>query len=278
MKKLLAALGLLVAPLLNHAAPWAPTLTATAVWQSNASNADRSADILGDLQFRADLAAQQRVSLGRDDSLLLGARLETEAWLRFDGLNRAALGPTVSWSHKFGLGPFAPVFSVELAASGVAAQESRRSGLAGSAALTLRKRLDEVTRVSLTYERARHDARATLFDRTGEESAASVSRELVPDWNLTATIRYRRGDVLAYSTPPRPDLVALSKIREANSTFDRAFIAYALDAHSLGGGLALSHPLNATSALTFGYDYRNTTRRPVRYINHLVSAALTHQF
>lgn len=276
MKKLLAAFAL--APLLSHAAPWAPTLTATTAWHSNVSNADRSSDIIGALQLRADLATVQRLSLGRDDSLLFGARLETEAWTRFQSLNRAALSPTLSWAHKFGLGPFAPILSVDLAASGVAAHESRRSGFSGSAAFVWRQRLDELTRFSLTYERSRHDARATLFDRTGQEGAVSIARELPLNWTLTASARYRHGDILSYATPPRNDLVALAKIREANTTFDRNFTAYSLDAHSLTFGLALSRPLNDTTSLSLGYDYRRTTRQPVRYVNHLVSAAISRQF
>ncbi len=276
MKKLLAVL--LLAPLLACAAGWAPTLTTTATWQSNASNADRASDIIGALQLRVDAASTHRFSLGRDDSLFLGARLEAEASPRFESLNRAALGPTLTYAHKFGLGPFAPIISVELASTGVAAHDARRSGLAGSAALAWRQRLDESTRFSLTYERARHDARATLFDRTGEEGSLGVSRELTPEWSLHATVRYRRGDVLAYATPPRTDLVALAKIRELNNTFGRPFVAYSLDAHTLGGALALTRTLDPATTLTLGYEYRDTTRQPVRYVNHLVSVAVTRQF
>ena len=276
MKKLLAAL--FITPLLASAAGLAPSLTTTAVWESNVSNADRASDIIGAFQLRAELASTHRISLGRDDSLLIGGRLAAEASPRFTDLGRAEFGPTLAWAHKFGLGPFAPVVSVELAAGGVAARDSRRSGLAGSAALAWRQRLDESTRFSVTYERARHDARATLFDRTGEEGSLGVTRDLASDWSLNATVRYRRGDVLAFATPPRADLVALAKIRELNSAFGRPLIAYSLDAHTLGGALALNRTLGAATTLTLGYEYRGTTRQPVRYVNHLVSVALTRQF
>jgi hypothetical protein len=276
VKKFLAAL--LLTPLLVSAAGWAPNLSTTATWQSNVTNADVSSDKIGDLQFRADLSSSQRFSLGHDDALIVGARLEADAWLRFDGLNRAALGPTLAWTHKFGLGPFAPVFSLELAGSDVGARESERSGLAGSVALVGRQRLDEATLVAFTYERTRHNARDGLYDRTGAEGALRVTRDLAAEWSLSATARYRRGDVLSYAAPPRNDLVALARDHDDNTTFGRDFIAYSLEAHTLAAALALSRTLDDATAFTLGYEYRDTTRHPVRYVNHLVSVALTRHF
>jgi hypothetical protein len=276
VKKLFAAL--LLAPVFASAAGWAPSVTTTATWQSNVTNADVSADILSAFQLHANLSSSQRFSLGHDDALIVGAQLEAETWLHYSGLNRAALGPTLAWTHKFGLGPFAPILSLELAASDVGLRESERSGIAGSAALAWRQRLDEATRFALGYERTRYDARDALYDRTGEEGSASVTRDLAAEWSVSATVRYRRGDVLAYASPPRNDLVALSRDRDPNTTFGRNFIAYSLEAHTASAALALNRTLNDSTALTFGYEYRDTTRRPVRYVNHLVSVALTRQF
>lgn len=259
-------------------AGWAPNITTTATWNSNATNAGRASDTIGAFQLRADADLTHRFSLGLDDALFSSARLGLEAWPRFDGLDRATLGPRLAWQHKFGLGPLAPVFTTTLAADAVFARESDRAGLAGSVTFALRKRFDEATRLSLAHERTRHDARAFVFDRTGHETALEIARELDEHWSLAFTARWREGDVLSYATPPRPDLVALAKVRVPSNTFGRPFVAYSLDARSLTGALAFSRALDELSVLTFGYDYRVTTRGSLRYVNHLVSAGLVRQF
>ncbi len=259
-------------------ADWAPVLNTTAAWNSNAPNADRPVDVIGALQIHAELTASRRLSLGRDDALFLGGQLGAESWPRFDGLDRAALGPRFAWQHKFGLGALAPVFRVDVGADGVAARESDRAGFAASALLSWRQRFEDNTRVALTYEFARHDARATVFDRTGGEAALEVARTLDERWELVVTARWREGDVLSYATPPRPDLVELARVRATVNTFGQPRVAYSLDARTLGGSLALSRSLNEMTSLTFAYDYRRTTRSELGYVNHLVSVVLTRQF
>ena len=259
-------------------AGWAPNITTTASWNSNATNANRSADVIGALQLRADFAAVTRLALGTDDALLVGASISVEAWPRFDELDRIALGPRLAWTHKFGLGALAPVFSVELAADGIATNESVRRARAGSVTVALRKRFDDVTRVALTHERAREDARDFVFDRTGHETALTITRDFGEPWSLAVNARWREGVVQSYATPPRPDLVALARVRVPNTTFDRAMVVYSLDAHTLSGGLALNRALDPATALTFGYEWRDTSRGPLRYTNHLVSATLVRQF
>jgi hypothetical protein len=266
------------APALVLAVEWAPNLTTTATWDTDATNANRSSDIIAALELRADATLTHRFALGRDDALLVGGQLAAEAWPRFSGLDTAALGPRLAWRHKFGLGALAPVFSLELAADAVASNESARNARAGSVTFAWRQRLDDGTRVALTHERARLDAREFVFDRTGGETALEIARDLDERWSLALAARWREGVVLSYATPPRPDLVALARVRVPNSTFDRPFVAYSLDAHTLAGALTLGRALDEATALSFGYEWRQTERRPLRYVNHLVSATLSRQF
>ena len=268
-----SAVALAAAP-----ADWAPNLTTTATWNSNATNANRSSDIIAALELRADATLTHRFALGRDDALFVGGQLAAEAWPRFSGLDAASLGPQLAWRHKFGLGALAPTFAIELAGDAVAARESARSGLAGSVTFAWRQRLDDATRIAFTHERARHDAREFVFDRTGSETALEVARDLDERWSLALAARWREGDVLSYATPPRPDLVALARVRVPNSTFDRPFVAYSVDARTLTGEVALTRALDEATALTFGYEWRQTERGPLRYVNHLVSVTLARQF
>jgi hypothetical protein len=257
---------------------WAPNITTTATWNSNATNANRASDVIGALELRANLASAARFALGTDDALFAGVNLNAESWPRFDGLDHAALGSRLTWQHKFGLGALAPVFGLTLAGDAIGARESGRRARAGSAIFTLRKRLDEVTRVILAQEFSRHDAREFVFDRTGAETSLEFSRDLDERWTLALFASWRTGGVQSYATPPRPDLVALAKIRQTNTTFDRPMVVYSLDARSLTGGLAATRTLGGGGSLAFRYEWRQTERGPLRYVNHLVSAALARQF
>lgn len=280
MKKLAAAVLVFSASLAFAGAPagWAPNLTTTATWDSNATNADRSGDVIGALQLRADLATTTRLALDTGDGLLVGAHLAAEFWPRSSGLDQLAVGPRVTWQHKFGIGALAPGFGVELAGDLIFARETGRSARAGTLTFTWRKRLDEATRLALKQEFARRDARELVFDRTGAESSVELDRDLDEFWALSFTTRWRDGDVLSYATPPRPDLVALAHVREPYDMFGRPFVAYSLEAHSLSGSLAATRTLARNTWLIFCYEWRETERNPLRYVNHLVSAALVRQF
>ena len=258
---------------------WTPSLTTTAEWNSNATNSDRDTDVISALQLRADLDAfSRRIALGHDDALVLGAGGRVEYWPRFDDLNQFSLGPQAAWRHKFGLGALAPVVSVELEADAVMARDSDRSGWAGRAALVGRQRLDEATQISLSYARTRLDANESVYARTGGEAAVEVTREVNEDWQVALAARWREGDVVSYATPPRPDLVALARVRVMVDTFGAPRVAYSLSARTLGGSVALTRRLDDRSSITFAYEGRVTERSPLRYVNHLVSTAFTRQF
>ncbi len=274
------AFGFSLFSALAFAAPlgWAPNLTTTATWDSNVTNADRSGDIIGALQLRADMAAITRVALDTDNALLVGGHFLAEAWPRFDGLNHLSLGPRLTWQHKFGIGALAPVLALEFTGDLIFARETERSARAGTVALGWRKRLDDTTRLALKHEFERRDAREAMFDRTGQETSLECDRDLAEDWSVSLTARWRHGDVLAYATPPRPELVALAKHRETYDTFGRPLVGYSLESHSLSGSVAATRTLSRASWLIFCYELRQTKRSPLRYVNHLVSAALVHQF
>lgn len=254
-------------------------LSTKATWNSNATNANRSADVIGALQLQAATAASARpFLLDRDNSLTFTAGASAEAWPRFDGLDQVAVDPQVAWRHKFGLGAFAPVFRAELTAGGVAARESERSGWFGNVRLTWQQRWEEGTSLAFTLEQSRHDARGAVFDRSGTEFAVEASRELAENWRGALGARWREGDVISYATPPRPDLVTLARVRTVVDTFGTPRVAYTLSARSLAATLELTRELNDRSSLTFGYEARTTERSNLRYVNHLVSTAFTRQF
>lgn len=260
------------------AADWAPNLTTTATWQDNLSNADRATDRIGALVLSADLATATRRSLSATDALLFGAHLAGESTPRFTDLDRATLGAALTWQRKPGLGPTAAVWSATLAADAVVARATGRSGYAAALTLAWRRRLDADTLLRLSTDFSRFAARESLYDRSGVETTAALTRALSERWQLGALARLRFGDVLAYATPPRPDLVALARDREDEATFGRPMVAYTFSARSISGGLTATCLLAEHTSLQLSAEYRLTEKSAFRYVNRLVSAALAHQF
>ena len=257
---------------------WAPNLTLTGAWHSNASNANRADDRIDALQTEADILASQRYSFGHNDSIHPTLHVGGEWWPRYHGLNRAALGGRVEWRHKFGLGKEAPIFSIEAGLDGVIADETGRRGTRTAVTAALRKRFNDAWRGTISHEFSRHDARFAVFDRVGNETTLELARELTDVARLTFSLRYRDGDVLSYGTPPRPDLVALAADRMPVETFGRPMVAYSIDARTIAGRVAAIRALDESSALVLAYEYRTTEKSPLRYVNHLVSLGLVHQF
>jgi hypothetical protein len=276
----LALLAAAFAPFAARAQHWAPNITTTATWQSNATNADRDTDILAAVQLHSAFAVARRFALGGSDALRLGGQLTAEAWPRYDGLDRGAVGIRAGWTHKFGLGALAPTLALELAGDAFGARENGRAGRAGSATVLLQQRLDDNWRLALAYERARYDARQHAFDRTGEETSARADYDFDARWRLSATARLRHGGVLSYATPPRPDLLTAGKALTTVTTFDRnrPMVAYYFIARTVSGEAAVSRALDDATALNFAYEFRETEKGAIRYVNHLVSLGVTRQF
>lgn len=280
-----ALLALLIAPPLasstaHGASAWQPAFSASALWHDNVTNADRSDDILPAFQTVTEVTASHRVLLGRNDSLLLGARAFADLWSRYDGLDRTAVGVSAAWQHKFGLGPYVPTVRAELTGDRSFARERDRSATAGSATLLFRQRFAALMRFQFAHEWSRTDARALAFDRTGQETSVQLGRQFGDAWDLTFTLRRRHGTVLAYSSPPRPDLLAKGKQLTFSPTFDRAtpFVAYYFDARTIACALRATRTFGPRLALVLSAEIRDTTHGTESYQNRLFSAALVHGF
>lgn len=278
-------LALLIAPALpppiaRGASAWPLTFSATAFWHDNVTNADHDADILSAFQTITEVTASHRHLLGRNDSLLLGARAFIDLWSRYDGLDRTALGASAAWQHKFGLGPYAPTVRAEITGDHSFARERDRSAAAGTATLLFRQRFATLMRFQFAHEWSRTDARALAFDRTGQETSAQLGRQFGDAWDLTFIIRRRHGTVLAYSSPPRPDLLAKGKQLTFSPTFDRAtpFVAYYFDARTIACAVRASRTFGPRLALVLSTEIRDTTHGNESYQNRLATVALVHGF
>jgi hypothetical protein len=257
---------------------WAPNLTATAAWHSNATYADRSSDQLESLQLNADILAGRRYPFGRDDALVLTGHFAGDWWPRYDDLTRGVAGGRAEWRHQFGPDPRAPIVAFEGAADFVETKQTGRSGFSTAVSASVRKRFNDFTRVTLRHEVTWFDARIRTFDSGASETSIELDRDLTSTTRLTFAARFRDGDIVTYATGLRPDLEVRAPNRIELDTFDRLMTAYRIDATTWSGRVGLVRALDDSSAIVLAYEYRNTTRGPLRFPDHLLSVALVHQF
>jgi hypothetical protein len=261
-----------------RAEDWAPNLTGSAIWHSNATFADQSADQLESLQINADVLASHRYALTRDDSVQLTAHFAGDWWPRYDKLLRGAAGGRAELRHQFGPAPRALVVALEGAADAVEARERGRRGFSTAVTASVRKRFDDFTRATLRHEVSWYEARLGTYDSAASETAVEIDRDLTRVMRLTFTARWRDGDIVSYATGLRPDLEDRAPNRVETDTFDRTMTAYRIDAQTWSGRVSLVRALDDSSAILIGYEHRNARRGPLRFPDHLLSVAIIHQF
>jgi hypothetical protein len=257
---------------------WAPNLTVTGVWNSNATNANLGSDKISAFQTTADLVATKSFQFGGSDSLHPGLHAAAEWWPQYAQLTTGAVGVSGEWQHKFGVGALAPLLSIAGNGDVVVARETGRRGTSYGVTLAIRKRFNDVTRLTLTEELSRLDARYSVYDRSASLTTLELSRDVTDIARFTVAAFWRDGTVVSYATPPRPDLVGVAAHRLTVDSFDRPLTAYSLNARTLGAKFGIIRALDDSSAVILGYEYRDTDHSPLRYVNHLVSLALVHQF
>jgi hypothetical protein len=276
VKRLFALL--LLVPASVFAEEWRPNLTLSAAWNSNATNANLASDRIDAVQTQADVIANQRYGLGRNDSLHPGVHLGANWWPRYNDFTIYLGGLRCEWQHKFGLGALAPTLSAEAAGDVIGARDEGRRGTSYGITFGFRKRFSETTRLVLTEELSRRDAHAAAYDQRQAETTIEIGHDVSEVARVTIGGFWRDGDIISYAEPPRPDLLAIARDRELVNTFGRPMIAYTVHAHTIGGRAGLVRAVSESSAVIFGYEYRLTDHDPLRYVNHLVSISLVHQF
>ena len=257
---------------------WAPNLTMTTAWHSNATNANRSSDQLDSLQINADVLASERYAFGRDDSVRLTAHFAGDWWPRYDTLLKGAAGGRAELRHQFGADPLAPIIAIEGAADVIETKERGRRGFRLGGIASLRKRFDSKTRATVSHEVSWYNARLGTYDFGASETAIELDRDLTNVMRVTLRARFRNGDILTYASGSRPDLEDRAPHRLETNTFDRLMTAYRIDAQTWSGGLSLVRALDDSTAILLAYEYRHSTRGPLRFPDHLLSIALIHQF
>lgn len=248
-------------------------------WHDNVTNGEQTADRLSALEWRSELRIGRQRALAGGHRIGATAGLRTEIWPRFAGLNAVVPGVGATWEFKPGLGPRVPVLLAALTGEGSGAQERARTGWGGVGRLQVTQRAGTNWLLAAGHDWRRFDARGRAFDRTGREWFARAGWTPGAAWHVAAEFRGRQGDVVSYSRPPRPDLVAIGKPVTLVDTFEQAepWIAYYFQAKTRSRALELQHSLGR-STLTLRHDYRHTLHAGPGYKNRLTTLRFSTPF
>ena len=163
----LVAFAFALAPLASVAETPPPldyTIRGTYLWTENLGRASGPVDFRDTSTYRADFA----IGASKELAAGLGGRLQLEAGHAttpdFERLDESTFGPRASLRKKFGLGPEAPVLSLETAALGRFARIDENDGVTLQGALTLSKRFNPVLSARLRGEWQERVAVADTFD------------------------------------------------------------------------------------------------------------------
>ena len=278
MKRLLLALLPLTAFAAAPVGDWSPNLTTTFAWQNNLSNGEAVWDRFTTLQIGADVLSSKQFQIAPFDAAHVSIHLAGDWIPRFNALDRGLGGVRADWQHTFGRGTIAPVFTFEAAGDGVAAQEKARRGWQNSATLRLAQQIGTAWRVAVSERFEQYSANSTVFDRHGNETAIEISRDINDDTRLVLTGRWRNGDVVTYAQYDRPDLMAIAHASERLTTFHTPMTAYATNADTTAGRLALVHATTEESAIALSYEYARTSRTGLRFANQTIALSFVRQY
>jgi hypothetical protein len=260
------AVGLLAAVACAPAsADWETAASAGAFYDDNLTRAQAAADKRAAGAVTANVNAANFVPITGSDGVTLTLYGRAELFDRYNGLTNAAIGGTVAYRHKFGLGYAAPWVSLALSAS----YDGYRDDLRTSARLDVRAesgmRFSEQFDASaaLYFER-RYDNHGEsvvpgisgrVFDLAGHGAFLRAGYAPTNELYFDTRAGVRRGDVESTSQQGLAIFLASSAIARDPVWGDPNLFAYRLRGTTWSGNLTASYALSVQSSLDLAYHY-----------------------
>jgi hypothetical protein len=269
-------------------AEWLFDVDAGARYDSNLTRAQERPDVRGDAAATLFASAGTFFALTGADGLTLDVNALSEAWHRFHGLDRASIGGTAAYKHKFGLGYAAPWISLGLAGSHDDYKSAIRDSDRLEARAELGQRFNEAfdASVGAVYDRRyAHNDRPVVpgisgrvFDLRGKSAFVRAGYAFTEQLQAGADVAVRRGDVVS-TTRQHLDIFLESDAIAADPAFGDDFFAYRLRGTSTTqtAAITLSWALSDRSSLNFRYaDERTSAYEGLDYRGR--NAALSFAF
>lgn len=289
------ALAALLGAAAAHAEPLRLPVTArieaSATWAENINRASSPSD------WRDTLRHDTRVTASLLTPLATGVSLITEADAGYEGVprytrnNAFSAGARAQLRWKFGLGPFAPVFTTDLALARREARIAGDTGWLATGALRLSKRFTDSWRAALTGDWSQHYAANPTFDVRHHRLLGAVTYDLNDRWQLTYGRGSLFGDFTANAsaniwwraingliTPAIGDYYKTVSF-ETTDAYGRGWVTYRVTGRSDFWWLELSPALGRNTSLPLRYESSFTVNRVgVKYRQDLWTLSLLHRF
>jgi len=263
----------------------------TAAWNDNLSHSALAADERTAEVYTASGSFDQRFSLTRDLALLAGGTAALETCPRYDDLDRVSAGAHAELRKKFGLGPLAPVLSLDLGAGGAAFRDSYRDGWSADVTAGLAKRVNDAWRVAVKADWSRQEARQTVYDCENRGLSAETSWDVTDRWQVALGVGREWGQQEASASwnawsyryyggagPAVANYYGQVPYTYSN-TFGPGWVAYRVTGHADLGWLSLAPALGPDTALPLRYEAVEVyAGAGTRYISHQLSLSLLHRF
>lgn len=248
------------------------------IYDNNVSRAPPGADVVGDSGLNANATLGAAYPIGAHDTLSLSANLRAAQFQRFHGLDVTAMGGTLSYRRKFGLGAYAPWAAVNGFLAAESYGNSVRDGQRSRLSLELGRRFGAQWDVSGGFTADRFDASKVqpalpqfsrdAFSIRGRSLFARAEYAWSERWLGYLGVSVRRGGVVS-SNRPDPEILEYSSAVVADPAFGPGYVAYKLPGRTsganFGASLALSRHASLNIGLTReitssdgGFEYRST--------------------
>lgn len=266
-----AAFGALLAIVACAAqAQWTFDLGAERVYDDNLPRAQGAADIVSDSATRFSLSASRSLLSDGLSSVALGGDARLVGYDRYHGLAHVALGGTLSWRRKLGLGLTVPWLEGQVTAAREAYRASVRDGDRYGATLAGGWRLSESFQLlgGWRYDRyvSRNDRPSVpgisgrAFDLQGRSLFARAILDATERLQLSLGVSQRRGDVVSSTRRNRAIFTAANAITP-DPAFGPDYIAYRLSGTTRGVSLGASWAIDERSSVSASYAGERTRAR-----------------
>ena len=224
-------------------------------YDNNLGNA-RAGDSVSDHALIALVAATQ--SSYRDDgsSFSWGGRIAAEDYARYAGLDNLALGASIGYRKKLGLGPLAPWWRASWSSSALSYREHARNGRLHQADVGVGKRFSERSNLGITLRIEQRTAanRDELVPGLSGDAFSQLSKcilmntEYAPARDMVLSLggELRRGDIVSTSHRYR-QVFLFSKAIAEDKALGTDVYAYRLTGNTLNLNVALAWFLSPDS-------------------------------
>jgi hypothetical protein len=248
------------------------------VYNDNWSRAERSRDIEDDVAAEANVSLGYFYQPGSNAGYTVASSLSAALFERNDDLNNTRFNFSGRWSQKLGLGRDAARVGAGMQAGYQAFQNDVRDAWLYSIDGRFVQPINEQVQLTLllAYELTDGDTDTTAsnagpgpgpggggtadgdsFDTESWQTTVMLSYDLTEQWALSASYRFRTGEITSTATPS-DDIVAAATAITRDNSFGSGRSAYRLDADSHAINVGGSYALDDSTSLTMSYEHQAT--------------------